>query len=131
MRRRRYAGNTGRIGEDLAYRYLRGRGCIVTARNYRTREGGGEIDLVVRDEGRLVFVEVKTRTSQEWGAPEEAVDAEKRRRLLRGAGDYTLRVKARLEEARFDIVSVVLGEKVQIEWHRGAFGMVEAAGRRG
>ena len=57
---------------------------------------------------RLVFVEVKTRTSADFGAPESAVVAEKRKRLLRAAADYARRVNVPLEQARFDIVSVVL-----------------------
>ena len=66
IRRRRYADNHGRIGEDLAHRFLRARGCTVVARNYRTLSGSGELDLVVWDGGKLVFVEVKTRGSEEY-----------------------------------------------------------------
>ncbi|MBS1855847.1 MAG: YraN family protein [Acidobacteria bacterium] len=106
----------------MAHRYLRRRGCTVVARNYRPRAGGGEIDLVVRDRGRLVFVEVKTRASEDFGAPGDAVNAEKRTRLLHAAGDYARRVDARLDEARFDIVSVVLSAPPKIDWQRGAFG---------
>ena len=80
IRRRRYPENHGRIGEDLAHRYLQARGCIVVARNYRTLSGSGELDLVAWDGPTLAFVEVKARASVEFGAPEGAVDAEKRRR---------------------------------------------------
>jgi putative endonuclease len=127
LRRRSYPHDHGRIGEDLAHRYLRKRGCTVVARNYRPPSGAGEIDLVVRDGGRLVFVEVKTRASEDFGAPEDAVDAEKRTRLLHAAGDYARRVDARLDEARFDIVSVILASPPKIDWHRGAFGTVVSA----
>ena len=122
LRRRRYAGNCGRIGEDLAHRYLRRKGLTVVARNYRPPSGGGEIDLVAWEGKRLVFVEVKTRSSEEFGAPEAAVDAEKQMRLLRAAADYARRVNVPLEEARFDIVSVILRRPPAIEWLRGAFG---------
>ena len=64
------ADNHGRMGEDLAHRFLRARGCTVVARNYRPLSGSGEIDLVVWDGGKLVFVEVKTRSSAEFGPPE-------------------------------------------------------------
>ena len=121
LRRRRYPENHGRIGEDLAHRYLRSQGCIVVARNYRTLAGTGEIDLVVRDEGRLVFVEVKTRSSSEFGAPESAVDAEKRMRLQRAARDYARRADIPLDTARFDIVSIILEDSPVIEWLRDAF----------
>ena len=93
MRRRRYAENHGRIGEDLAHRFLRARGCTVVARNYRTLSGSGEIDLVVWDGGKLAFVEVKTRSSDEFGPPESAVDAEKRERVERAARDYARRAE--------------------------------------
>lgn len=123
LRQRRYAGNTGRIGEDLAHRHLRKHGCTVVARNYRPPSGSGEIDLVVWHGKRLVFVEVKTRASEEFGAPDAAVDAEKRTRLLRAAGDYARRVNVPLEQARFDIVSVVMQRPPAIEWQRAAFGV--------
>src|SRR5450759_2268083 len=63
-RGRRCAENRGRIGEDLAHRFLRARGCTVVARNYRTLSGSGEIDLVVWDGRKLAFIEVKTRGSE-------------------------------------------------------------------
>jgi putative endonuclease len=122
LRRRRDPGNHGRIGEDLAHRFLRKNGCIVSARNYRPPSGGGEIDLVAWDGKRLVFVEVKTRASEDYGPPDAAVDAEKRSRVLWAAGEYARRVKVPVEEARFDIVSVLLTKPVKIEWQRGAFG---------
>ena len=74
---RRYGMARGQLGEDLAHRFLRRHGCTVVARNYRPRHGGGEIDLVAWDGGTLAIVEVKTRASDEFGAPERAVDAGK------------------------------------------------------
>ena len=70
-------GNTGRRGEDLAHRYLRVRGFIVAARNWRPPQGGGEIDIIAWEGDWLVFVEVKTRTSTEVSAPERDIDEEK------------------------------------------------------
>jgi putative endonuclease len=119
IRRRRHPENHGRIGEDLAHRYLRRQGCIVVARNYRTRSGSGEIDLVAWDGPRLAFVEVKTRASAEFGAPESAVDPEKRDRVLRAARDYARRANVPWDKARFDVVSVVLEATPVIEWLRG------------
>ena len=121
FRQRRYAGNHGRIGEDMAHRFLRARGCTVVARNYRTLSGSGEIDLVAWDGGKLAFVEVKTRGSEEFGPPESAVDAEKRERLQRAARDYLRRADIPWRDARFDIVSIVLGKPPRIEWLRDAF----------
>ena len=120
LRRRALAGNHGRIGEDLAHRYLRRRGCTIVARNYRTRSGSGEIDLVAWQGGTLVFVEVKTRDSQEFGAPDRAVDTDKKRHLRTAASDYARRADVEWGRTRFDIVSVVLHPR-RIEWIRGAF----------
>src|SRR5262245_9963474 len=81
----------GRRGEDVAHRYLRSIGFTIVARNYRTRTGSAEADLVGWDEATLVFVEVKSRASEAHGSPEQAVDAEKRRRLMRAASEYIRR----------------------------------------
>jgi putative endonuclease len=121
IRHRRYAENHGRIGEDLAHRFLRAHGCTVVARNYRTLSGTGEIDLVVRDGGKLAFVEVKTRASDQFGPPESAVDAEKRERVQRAARDYARRADIPWRDTRFDIVSIVLDRPPRIEWLRDAF----------
>jgi len=110
LRRRRYPENHGRIGEDLAHRYLRAHGCTVVARNYRMLSGAGEIDLVMWDGGRLVFVEVKTRGSSEFGPPESAVDRDKRERVQIAARDYARRLEIDWRQTRFDIVSIVLGK---------------------
>jgi putative endonuclease len=121
LRRRRRPEDHGRIGEDLAHRYLRRHGCVVVARNYRTRSGSGEIDLVAWHGATLAFVEVKTRRNAEFGAPEGAVDAEKRDRVMRAARDYARRADIPWEQVRFDIVSVILEPDVSVEWLRGAF----------
>lgn len=121
--RRRFLGpDIGRVGEDLAHRYLRARGCVIVARRYRPTAGAGEIDLVAWDHDRLVFVEVKTRASAEFGAPERAVDTEKQAYLLRGGRDYARRAGTDWGLVRFDVVSVLLGKPPKIEWIRDAFG---------
>lgn len=121
LRRRRLGGNLGRVGEDLAHRYLRRRGCTVVARNYRTLSGSGEIDLVVWQGETLVFVEVKTRSSEEFGEPEAAVDAEKQERVRRAARDYARRSRVDWDKTRFDIVNVVMGNSTRIDWQKDAF----------
>ena len=121
IRRKRYPENHGRIGEDLAHRYLQQHGCTVVARNYRPPSGPGEIDLVVWEGGRLVFVEVKTRASEAFGAPESAVDEEKRVRLVWAATEYARRAGVGWEKTRFDIVSVLLNSECKIKWQRDAF----------
>ncbi|MGD0773703.1 MAG: YraN family protein [Candidatus Solibacter sp.] len=121
VRQRRYAGNHGRIGEDLAHRFLQSRGCTVVARNYRTLSGSGEIDLVAWDGRKLAFIEVKTRASEDFGPPESAVDAQKRERVRYAARDYARRAEIAWRDTRFDIVSIVLDEPPRIEWLRDAF----------
>lgn len=121
LRRRAYGHDHGRIGEDLAHRYLRSRGCTIVARNYRTRSGSGEIDIVAWHGAALVFVEVKTRMSEGFGTPESAVDQEKRARLRRAARDYARRAGIEWEKTRFDIISVVLEKPPRIAWARNAF----------
>jgi putative endonuclease len=121
LRRRTLGNNAGQIGEDLAHRYLRRRGCAVVARNYRPRGGGGELDLVAWHDGRLVFVEVKTRAATDHGTPDRAVDPEKQSRVERAARDYARRAKVDWERTRFDIVAVVLGNPPRIEWMRDAW----------
>ena len=121
LRRRAIRDDHGRVGEDLAHRYLRRRGCAIVARNYRPPAGGGEIDLVAWQGATLVFVEVKTRSSADFGAPEGAVDAEKRGRVERAARDYARRAGADWEKARFDIVSVILEKPPRIEWIQDAW----------
>jgi putative endonuclease len=122
LRRRTFRDNHGRMGEDLAHRYLRRRGYTVVARNYRPRSGPGEIDLVAWHGDRLVFVEVKTRASVEFGTPDRAVDEDKRVALERAAREYARRANVGWEKTRFDIVSVVLARPVRVDWMQDAFG---------
>jgi len=122
LRRRFEPGGHGRMGEDVAHRYLRGRGCKVVARNYRMRSGAGEIDLVAWHREKLVFVEVKTRAGADFGEPERAVDQEKQERLIRAGRDYARRAGVEWDSTRFDIVSVVVERpRVRIEWIQDAF----------
>ena len=120
LRRRSLAKNHGRLGEDMAHRYLRGRGCTVVARNYRPPSGHGEIDLVAWHTGQLVFVEVKTRATVEFGAPERAVDSEKQLHLIHAARDYARRANVEWQRVRFDVVAITLSPR-HIEWRRDAF----------
>lgn len=111
----------GRRGEDLAHRFLRRQGLIVAARNYRPPGGQGEIDLVCWEGETLVLVEVKTRSTEEFGPPDRAVDAPKREALIRAARHYARRAGADWEMVRFDVVDVILGRFERIEHIRDAF----------
>ena len=111
----------GRHGEDLAHRYLRRHGLTIVARNFHQRAGRGELDMVAWDRETLVFVEVKTRLSSEFGDPGRAMGADKERDLRRAAAEYLRRAGAAQQQARFDLVSIVLANPPQIEWIRDAF----------
>jgi putative endonuclease len=111
----------GHLGEDLAHRFLRRSGFTVVARNYRLPSGGGEIDLIGWDGETLVFVEVKTRAGEEFGAPEAAIDDNKRIYLERAARDYAHRAGVGWERVRFDVVNVILSAPPKIELRKDAF----------
>lgn len=121
VRQRCRRDDHGRLGEELAHSYLRRRGCKIVARNYRTRSGSGEVDLIAWHKGTLIFVEVKARNNSAYGRPEEFVDSEKRARILLAARDYARRANVAFERARFDIVSVVLEPCIQLEWLPDAY----------
>lgn len=111
----------GRRGEDLAHRYLKRRGLTIVARNFHQRAGRGELDIVAWDRQTLVFVEVKARVSTEFGSPGRAVGADKERDLRRAANEYLRRRGASAEQARFDLVNIVLTTPPKIEWIKDAF----------
>lgn len=111
----------GRRGEDLAHRFLQSRGMIVVARNWRARSGAGELDLVAWEGETLVFVEVKTRASEEFGAPDRAIGREKTAHLWRAAREYVRRAGVDWQRVRFDVVNVVLREPPSIAWLRDVF----------
>lgn len=101
-------GLLGEAGEREAARYLRRKNFRILQRRMRNRFG--EIDLIALDDKTLVFVEVKTRTSADHGAPVEAVTAEKQRRLTNAAMAYLKRYRQLDRRYRFDVVSVVWPE---------------------
>ncbi|MDD5349773.1 MAG: YraN family protein [Chthoniobacteraceae bacterium] len=115
----------GRRGERIAARHLRRLGYKVLYRNYRA-PNGGEVDIVCRDRDTLVFVEVKTRTSDAFGAPAEAVTPSKQRLIARGALAW-LRLLGNPDiYYRFDIVEIrVTGKKTEAGVIRNAFTLPE------
>jgi putative endonuclease len=111
----------GRHGEDLAHRFLRRQGLTIVARNFHQRAGRGELDIVAWHCQTLVFVEVKTRASSEFGSPGRAVGIDKEKDLRRAAGEYLRRCGASPGKARFDLVNIVLADPPDIEWIQDAF----------
>lgn len=98
----------GALGERAAKQHLQERGLKFLTANFRSERG--EMDLIFRDMDCLVFVEVKTRSSEEWTRPAAAVDARKKRLLSQTALDYLRRLKNPPVKIRFDIVEVLLKE---------------------
>ena len=98
----------GQLGERAARKHLRRLGLKFLTANFRSPRG--EIDLVFRDGDCLVFVEVKTRSSETWTRPAAAVDARKRRLLAQTALDYLKLLHNPPVKIRFDIVEVLLEE---------------------
>ena len=98
----------GELGERAAKKHLRQQGLKFLTANFRSDRG--EIDLVCRDGDCLVFVEVKTRSSEDWTRPAAHVDGRKRRLLSQTALDYLRLIKNPPIKIRFDIVEVLLSE---------------------
>src|SRR5271170_3737872 len=98
----------GELGERAAKKHLQRLGLKFLAANFHSKRG--EIDLIFRDGDCLAFVEVKTRSSEEWTRPAAAVNAERRRRLSQCALDYLKRLQYPAVKIRFDIVEVLLAE---------------------
>lgn len=112
----------GAWGEERATRFLESLGLKLVGRNVRTPVG--EVDIIVRSRRELIFVEVKTRRSNDFGGPFAAVGARKQRQILRAAQWYLAENKTRLQP-RFDVVGVMpdaQGEAA-IEHLPAAFGL--------
>jgi putative endonuclease len=111
----------GAYGERVAVRYLTGQGMVLLERNWRC--GSGELDAILRDGDAVVFVEVKTRRSNRFGTPAEALGPAKVVRLRRAAAQWLARAGIRAKEVRFDVVSVCpqTAGPASVEHLRGAF----------
>jgi putative endonuclease len=111
---------TGRRGEEQAENFLKKAGLKIIARNVRV--GYDELDLIGRQGDTLIFVEVKTRASEDFGRPASAVNRAKRKKLSRAAIRFLKNHKLRPPYIRFDVVEVV-GEKPEIRHIQNAFQM--------
>ena len=100
----------GRKGEKLVEAYLKKQGCKILKRNYRTPFG--EADLIVEDGDEIAFVEVKTRTSERYGTPAEAVGKEKQSRYKKIAQFYWISYGEE-PNARFDVAEVFADGKIE------------------
>ena len=119
---RQEAKETGVVGEQIAARWLIEQGYTIIDKNYRY--GHNEIDIVAMEGGELVIVEVKTRTNTAFGSPEEAVNLEKRKILMRLANRY-VRHHHWQGNTRFDIVAITMKEgEPQIKLIKNAFNIL-------
>jgi putative endonuclease len=111
------------LGEKIARAYLRGEGRKILYRNFRAPRGG-EVDIVARDGQVLSFVEVKTRTTEVYGRPLEAVNRKKQKLIQRGANEWLRLLGTRDIAWRFDVVEVVLleGERPKVNVVVDVFG---------
>ena len=107
----------GRWGEDTAEKYLEDNGIHIIQKNYRTRYG--EVDLIGKEDKNFVFIEVKTRQSQRFGFPEEAVTNNKLDRIETVVWDYFEEFNINDVDWRIDIVSIIRDAKTdqfQLKW---------------
>lgn len=112
----------GERGEHAAERFLKRQGMKVIGR--RMRNQLGELDLIVTDKSNVIFVEVKTRSSDSGGEPHEAIDEDKQARLTRAALAFLKRHRLTSYPARFDVISVNWNpghKQPEIEHLRNAF----------
>ncbi len=94
---------TGQCGEDIAADYLRKKGYKIIERNYKNKIG--EIDIIARFKDDLIFAEVKTRSSDKFGTPAEAVTYYKKQKIVNCAKVYIMKHPTDLN-IRFDVVEV-------------------------
>ena len=98
----------GKIGEKKAAEFLKKKGYSIIELNYRTHYG--EIDIIAKDGEYTVFIEVKTRSGNEYGAPSEAVNAKKQEKYVKVATEYLVKNKKTDTLCRFDVVEIENGE---------------------
>ena len=103
----------GKYGEDLATEYLKSNGYYILDRNFKCKIG--EIDIVAKKDSAIIFIEVKTRSSDRFGMPREAVNYYKQRKIRNVANVY-LKFKRLIDHScRFDVIEILDGEITHIE----------------
>jgi putative endonuclease len=114
----------GKSGEQCAADFLKNHGYRILFPNYKTKLG--EIDIIAQDKDTICFVEVKTRATDKFGLPQEAVSGAKQRQISKTALAFLKEKKLLNKKARFDVVSVIYaGGKPKIDLIRNAFELDE------
>lgn len=120
----------GALGEKLAAKYLKQHGCKILNKNYKNKLG--EIDIIARDGGEIVFVEVKTRSADPFLSGMYAVDARKQQHIIRTAARYLDETNSKLQP-RFDVIEVEIdrpsGKLVSVNHIKAAFSQTEIYAR--
>ena len=99
----------GNTGENLATEYLEKQGYTILERNFYCKQG--EIDIIAKDKNEIVFIEVKSRTSKDYGLACEAVDYKKIGKITSVANHYLLTNNIKNCEIRFDVIEVYFNEE--------------------
>lgn len=108
----------GKKGEDFAIAFLKEKGYELQTRNYRYKKG--EIDSIWKIDNKLIFVEVKLRSNDDFGLPEEMVGTSQQSLILQTAENYILETNWE-GNIRFDIIAILNTKKTQIEHFEDAF----------
>ncbi len=109
----------GNRGESIAKSYLLSKGYKILVTNYRTKQG--EIDIVALFTSTLVFIEVKTRTSTNFGYAYEAVNRRKQDRIIKSSFIYMKENNYYNYQLRYDIIEIYLTEKIKLNHIENAF----------
>lgn len=110
----------GKKGEELAVKFLKKAGYNILEKNFRSRLG--EVDIIAEEKGSLVFIEVKSRASRQFGDPKEAITEQKKRQISKTALGFMNRHKLFGQQARFDVVTIqFVNGKPQFELVKNAF----------
>ncbi len=105
--------NIGKFGEDIASKYLEEKGYKIKERNYRTFLG--EIDIISEYKGNIIFVEVKTRRSDKFGYPEEAINFNKQRKIIKNALCYLAKYNLWEKNYCFDVILVSISNHKDVK----------------
>lgn len=105
--------NTGRLGEELAVEYLKKKGLKILHTNWQIHNQG-EIDIIAEQKDTIIFIEVKTRTSLNFGYPLESINNKKLEQLKKTALLFLSQNKKHYDNIRFDAVSILLKPEIKI-----------------
>ena len=104
----------GRVGEDEAVKFVKKQGYRILQTNFKTKLG--EIDIIAEDKKVVAFIEVKTRTTEDFGSPLEAVNYHKQKKIIQVANQFLVNFKVENRECRFDIVAINSSSEDPTSW---------------